>query len=115
MFYKVVIYRNTYLHLSAISDLRDLYGNKIQGLSSLDSNFCNLHDRFLGRKYWYHLKDPIQIGIYVQFQRCTWLEMLWFLFPYKSLKSEIALTLNLLLLWLKLQEVANLGMFFHAL
>ena len=28
----------------AISDLRDLYGNKIQGLTSLDSNFCNLHD-----------------------------------------------------------------------
>ena len=27
-----------------------LYGNKIQGLTSLDSNFCNLHDWFLGRK-----------------------------------------------------------------
>ena len=26
------------------SDLRDLDGNKIQGLSSLDSNFFNLHD-----------------------------------------------------------------------
>ena len=28
----------------AISDLRDLYGNKIQGLTSLDSNCFNLHD-----------------------------------------------------------------------
>ena len=28
----------------AISDLRDLYGNKIQGPSSLDSNLFNLHD-----------------------------------------------------------------------
>ena len=28
----------------AISDLRDLYGNKIQGLTSLDPNFCNLHN-----------------------------------------------------------------------
>ena len=27
-----------------ISDLRDLYGNKIQGQTSLDPNFCNLHD-----------------------------------------------------------------------
>ena len=52
----------------AISDLRDLYGNKIQGLTSLDSNFFNLHDLFLGRKYWYHLKDPVQISIYMQFQ-----------------------------------------------
>ena len=25
----------------AISDLSDLYGNKIQGLTSLDPNFCN--------------------------------------------------------------------------
>ena len=33
----------------------------------------------------------------------------------KSLKSEIALTLTHLLLWLKLQEVANLGMFFHVM
>ena len=56
----------------AISDLRDLYGNKIQGLTSLDSNFCNLHDWFLGRKYWYHSKDPVQISISVQFQHCTW-------------------------------------------
>ena len=31
-------------NVRAISDLRDLYGNKIQGLTSLDSNFCNLHD-----------------------------------------------------------------------
>ena len=53
----------------AISDLRDLYGNKIQGLSSLDSNFFNLHDWVLGRKYWYNSKDPVQISIYVQFQR----------------------------------------------
>ena len=30
--------------VKAISDLRDLYGNKIQGLTSPDSNFCNLHD-----------------------------------------------------------------------
>ena len=30
--------------VKAISDLRDLYENKIQGLTSLDSNFCNLHD-----------------------------------------------------------------------
>ena len=36
-------------------------------------------------------------------------------FPYKSLKSEMALTLKLSLLWLKLQEVANFGMFFHVL
>ena len=28
----------------AISDLRDLYGNNIQGLTSLDCNFCNLYD-----------------------------------------------------------------------
>ena len=28
----------------AISDLRYLYGNKTQGLRSLDSNFFNLHD-----------------------------------------------------------------------
>ena len=28
----------------AIGDLRDLYGNKIQGLTRLDSNFFNLHD-----------------------------------------------------------------------
>ena len=56
----------------AISDLRDLYGNNIQGLTSLDSNFCNLYDWFLGRKYWYHSKDPVQISVYVQFQRCTW-------------------------------------------
>ena len=34
----------------------------------------------------------------------------WILFPYKSLKSEIALNL---LLTLKLQEVANFGMFVH--
>ena len=27
-----------------ISDLRDLYGNKIQGLLSLNSNYFNLHD-----------------------------------------------------------------------
>ena len=51
-----------------ISDLRDLYGNKIQGLSSLDSNFFNLHDWF----YWYHSKPSFQISISVQFQRCTW-------------------------------------------
>ena len=25
---------------------------------------------FLGRKYWYHPKDPVQISISVQFQRC---------------------------------------------
>ena len=31
-----------------ISDLRDLYGNKIQGLTR--------------RKYWYHSKDPVQIS-----------------------------------------------------
>ena len=56
----------------AISDLRDLYGNKIQGLTSLDPNFCNLYDWFLGRKYWYYSKDPVQISISVPFQRCTW-------------------------------------------
>ena len=27
---------------------------------------------FLGRKYWYHSKDPVQISNSVQFQRCTW-------------------------------------------
>ena len=43
------------------------------------------------------------------------LERPWILFPYKSLKSEIALTLKLLLLTLKLEEVANYGMFFHVL
>ena len=37
----------------------------------------------------------------------------WILFPYKSLKSEIVITLKLLLLTLKLQEVANFGVFFH--
>ena len=54
----------------AISDLRDLYGNKIQGL---DLNFCSLYDWFSGRRYWYHSEDPVQISIliYVQFQRCT--------------------------------------------
>ena len=36
------------------------------------------------------------------------LVMPWILFPYKSLKSEIALPL-------KLQEVANFGMFFHVM
>ena len=39
----------------------------------------------------------------------------WILFPYQSLKTQIALTLNLLLLTLKLQEVANFGMFFHVM
>ena len=34
-----------------ISDLRGLYGIKIQGLTSLDPNFSNFHDRFLERKY----------------------------------------------------------------
>ena len=55
----------------AIPYLRDLYGDKIHGLTSLDSNFLNLHDLFLGRKYLYHSKDPIQISIFLQFQRCT--------------------------------------------
>ena len=60
--------------VKAISDISDLYGNKIQGLASLHPNFCNLYDcRFLGRKYWYHSKDPVQISIYVQFQCCTWI------------------------------------------
>ena len=44
----------------------------LQGLTSLDSNFCNLHDWFLGRKYWYNSKDPVQISISLQFQHCTW-------------------------------------------
>ena len=39
----------------------------------------------------------------------------WILFPYKSLKSEIALTLKLLLLTLKLQEVANFKIFLHVM
>ena len=39
----------------------------------------------------------------------------WILFPYKSLKSEIALTLNLTAMTLKLQEVPNFGMFFHVM
>ena len=30
--------------VTAISNLRDLYGNKIQALTSLDSNFFNLRD-----------------------------------------------------------------------
>ena len=34
----------------AISDLSDLYGKKIQDLTSLDSNFFNLYDWFSGRK-----------------------------------------------------------------
>ena len=63
-------YTSKNFKVRAVSDLRDLYVNKIQGLTSLDSNFCNLYDRFLGRKYWYHSKDPVQMSIYVQFQRC---------------------------------------------
>ena len=39
----------------------------------------------------------------------------WILFPYKYLKTQIALTLNLLPLTLKLQQVANFGMFFHVM
>ena len=34
----------------AILDLRDLYGNNIEGLTSLDSNFCNLYDWFFNRE-----------------------------------------------------------------
>ena len=37
-------YSSKSFKVRAISDLRDLYGNKIQGLTSLDPNFCNLHD-----------------------------------------------------------------------
>ena len=38
------------------------------------------------------------------------LESPWILFPYKSLKSEKALPLKVLLLTFKLQEVASFGM-----
>ena len=54
-----------------ISDLRDLNVNKILSLTSLDPNFSNLQDWSLGRKYWYHSEDPVQISIYIQFQRGT--------------------------------------------
>ena len=42
-------YSSKSFKVRAISDLRDLYGNNIQGLTSLNSNFCNLYDWFLGR------------------------------------------------------------------
>ena len=68
----------------AISDLRDLYGNKIQGLTSLNPNFCNLYDWFLGEKYWYHSKDPVQISMYV-LSNCRKLLILWCSFTWCKL------------------------------
>ena len=56
----------------------------------LDSNFFNLHDWFLaGRKSWYCSKE-----------RCTWTNVIIHESEAGTLKSEIALTLKLLLLWL---------------
>ena len=46
--------------------------NFLQFESHSSKSFFNLHDWFLGRKYWYHSNDPVQISISVQFQHCTW-------------------------------------------
>ena len=51
----------------AISDLRDLYGNKIQGLSSLDSNFFNLHDWSLGKHTDIIQKTPSKLVLMYSF------------------------------------------------
>ena len=94
----------------AISDWRDLYGNKIQGLTSLIFmlrspsttlklyiNTINL-DRVFWMNYQYFLPKNQSWKLQKLESR---LVRPWILFPYKSLKSEIALTWKLLLLnWL---------------
>ena len=91
----------------AISDLRHLYGNKIQGPRRLDSNFCNLYDWFLGRKYWYYSKDPVKISISAQFGLLDeLLELMKVRLNSSNFKSAMTL---------KLQEVANFEMLFHVM
>ena len=74
--------------------------SKASPTSILISLICMM---ILREKILVSSKRSRPISIYVQFQRCTWtswwrLVRPWILFRYKSLRSEIALTLKHLLL-----------------